>query len=301
MGGDEVIASAPPAELRPAQLRLVIGSYNIHGAVGSDGVRDLARIGRVVNGLGADIVALQEVGGFPLGAAPGPIDPAQEAADAAAELASHTGMLAIRGFTMRRRGADYGNVVLTRYPPLSVRKLDLSVGRQEPRGALDLTFDISGARVRLIATHLGLVPGERRAQVKRIVELVRTGGAGDETATLLLGDINEWWAFGRPLRWLHRCFEGRAHGDRTFPARWPLFALDRIWVHPKRALTHFQVYRGPETRVASDHLPVRAELVLPLAQQAAAGAALRANAALASGGQGLQQGDGEVREHLTGG
>jgi endonuclease/exonuclease/phosphatase family metal-dependent hydrolase len=299
LGGDEVIASAPPAELHlPAQLHLVVGSYNIHGGIGSDGVRDLARIGRVVNALGADIVAVQEVGGFPLeDDAPAAVNPAQDAADAAAALAAHTGMLAIRGFTMRRRGADYGNLVLTRFPPLSVRKLDLSVGRQEPRGALDVTFDISGARVRLIATHLGLIPGERRAQVKRIVELVRTGGAGDETATLLLGDINEWWAFGRPLRWLHRCFEGRAHGDRTFPARWPMFALDRIWVHPKRALARYQVYRGPETRVASDHLPVRAELVLPL--QAARTATV--SATVSSGGDGLQQGDGQLREQLGGG
>jgi phospholipase D1/2 len=295
VGGDGIIPSAPPAE-----LRLVIGSYNIHGAVGADGVRDLARIGRVVSALGADIVALQEVGGFPIDAVPGngeeapraADEAAREASDAAAQLAGHTGMLPIRGFTMRRRGADYGNVVLTRHPPLSVRKLDLSVGLQEPRGALDLTFDISGARLRLIATHLGLVPGERRQQVRRLVELVRTGAAGDEAATLLLGDINEWWAFGRPLRWLHRCFEGRAHGDRTFPARWPLFALDRIWVHPKRALTRFQVYRGPETRVASDHLPVRAELLLPLPRE---------TARPSSGGQGLEQGDGQPREHLAGG
>lgn len=288
-GGDGSIPSAPAAE-----LRLVVGSYNIHGGVGSDGVRDLARIARVVKGLGADIVALQEVGGQPPAAeaatdAAADAAAAAEAADAAAELARETQMLAIRGFTMRRRGADYGNLVLTRFPPLSVRKLDLSVGNQEPRGALDITFDISGAHVRLIATHLGLVPGERRAQVKRIVELVRTGAAGDEAATLLLGDINEWWAFGRPLRWLHRCFEGRAHGDRTFPARWPVFALDRIWVHPKRALVRYQVFRGPETRVASDHLPVRAELALAL------------EAVTASGGQGLQQGDGQVREHVAGG
>jgi phospholipase D1/2 len=292
LGGDGIIPSAPPAE-----LRLVVASYNIHGGVGSDGVWDLARISRVVNALGADIVALQEVGGYAFNAAPGALDPAQAAADAAAELAGHTKMLAIRGFTMRRRGVDYGNLVLTRFPPLSVRKLDLSVGRQEPRGALDITFDISGARVRLIATHLGLVPGERRAQVRRLVELVRTGGAGDEAATLLLGDINEWWAFGRPLRWLHRCFEGRAHGDRTFPARWPLFALDRIWVHPKRALVRYQVSRGPETRVASDHLPVRAELVLPLAAASAGPAVQQA----ASAGQGLEQGDGQLRKNLAGG
>jgi endonuclease/exonuclease/phosphatase family metal-dependent hydrolase len=128
-----------------------------------------------------------------------------------------------------------------------------------------------------------LLPGERRTQVKLLIELVRAGAAGDEAATLLLGDINEWWALGRPLRWLHRCFEGRAGGARTFPARWPLLALDRIWVHPKRALIDHQVFRGAESRVASDHLPVRVRIALPAASGPSVAHA-------------LQQGDGQPRE-----
>ena len=268
-----MIPSEPPVE-----IRLTVGSYNIHGGVGADGRRDLARIGRVVGAMDADIVALQEVGGHPWDEA---------AADAATELARHTGMLAIQGFTMRRRGADYGNLILSRFAPRSVHKIDLSVGRQEPRGALDVTFDIAGAPVRFIATHLGLVPGERRTQVKRLIELVQTGAAGDEAATLLLGDINEWFALGRPLRWLHRCFEGRAHGDRTFPARWPMFALDRIWVHPKRALAQYQVFRGADAHLASDHLPVRADLVLGRGTVLA--------------GRAVQQGHVQVREKFAGG
>jgi endonuclease/exonuclease/phosphatase family metal-dependent hydrolase len=258
-------------------LRLAIASYNIHGGVGGDGVRSLARVARVVRALDAHVVGLQEVGG------PGPPGSAEDAAD---YLARETGMLAVRGPTMRKGVGDYGNVVLTRLAPHTIRRVDLSVGRQEPRGAIDLGLVVAGARVRLIATHLGLFPGERRAQVERLVELVRGGAAGDEAATLLLGDINEWFALGRPLRWLHRCFEGQAHGGRTFPARWPLLALDRIWVHPKRALVHHQVFRGPETRVASDHLPVRVEIAIP-------------RPPAASVTQALEQGDGQAREHAA--
>jgi phospholipase D1/2 len=258
-------------------LRLAIASYNIHGGVGGDGVRSLERVARVVRALDADIVALQEVGG------PGPPGTAE---DAAAQLARETGTLAVRGPTMRKGGGDYGNVVLTRLAPHTIKHVDLSWGSFEPRGAIDLGLVIQGARVRLIATHLGLFPGERRAQVERLVELVRTGAAGDEAATLLLGDINEWFALGRPLRWLHRCFEGKAYGGRTFPARWPLLSLDRIWVHPKRALVRHQVFRGPETRLASDHLPVRVEIEIP-----------RPPAASLS--QGLEQRDRQPREHAA--
>ena len=66
---------------------------------------------------------------------------------------------------------------------------------------------------------------------------------------------------GRPLRWLHARF-GHCHGRRSYPAWFPVFALDRIWVHPKASLLQFEVRDTPETRMASDHLPVRAELSL---------------------------------------
>ena len=39
----------------------IVGSYNIHKAVGTDMRRDPARVVRVIAEMGADIVALQEV------------------------------------------------------------------------------------------------------------------------------------------------------------------------------------------------------------------------------------------------
>jgi endonuclease/exonuclease/phosphatase family metal-dependent hydrolase len=250
----------PPFE--PAdELRLTVGSYNIHGGVGRDRARDFARIGSVVRSLEVDIIALQEVGGGASGPQ-GSQGLSGAMVDAAAQLEAATGLTAIRGVTMKKAGDDYGNVILTRFPSRRVARLDLSFGRLEPRGALDVTFDIAGVCLRVIATHLGLLPGERRAQVRRIVEHVRTGAAGDEAVTLLMGDINEWFALGRPLRWLHRCFEGRAHSARTFPARFPIFALDRIWVHPKGVLERYHVCRSPLAREASDHLPITAKLCI---------------------------------------
>jgi endonuclease/exonuclease/phosphatase family metal-dependent hydrolase len=39
-----------------------------------------------------------------------------------------------------------------------------------------------------------------------------------------------------------------------------VFALDRLWARPASALRSLQVISTPLTRVASDHLPLRAEL-----------------------------------------
>ena len=59
---------------------------------------------------------------------------------------------------------------------------------------------------------------------------------------VVLGDINEWLPLSRPLRSLHRLL-GHSPFERTFPSRWPLFALDRVWVRPRRALLAVEAYR----------------------------------------------------------
>jgi endonuclease/exonuclease/phosphatase family metal-dependent hydrolase len=74
---------------------------------------------------------------------------------------------------------------------------------------------------------------------------------------LLLSDFNEWLPLGRPLRWIHTEL-GKTGLVRTFPSRFPLFALDRIWVSPPAALRELCCYRTQLSRIASDHLPLKA-------------------------------------------
>lgn len=218
-----------------------MASYNVHRCVGVDRRRDPARIAAVIRSLQADVVALQEVDGWPIDR----------------ELLGD-GLQAVPGLTIVKPDRSYGNVVLTRLPILDVRRLELTVRRREPRGALDVELDAGGVRLRVIATHLGLAPGERRAQVRRILDLA---GGDDARVTVLLGDINEWFMAGRPLRWLHARF-GRGAGGRTYPSRLPLLALDRIWVRPREALGAFRIHATDLSRRASDHLPISAEIRL---------------------------------------
>jgi endonuclease/exonuclease/phosphatase family metal-dependent hydrolase len=223
---------------------LTIATYNIHGAVGSDGKFSPQRVVDVLQEIRADIIALQEV---PLGGTefPNVLEMLQEA----------TGFNAVEGPTRHGPERRYGNGVLSRYPVVATRTIDLSFGSREPRGALDADVDCHGHPLRVIATHLGLRPAERHDQIRRLLQVFDT----DQMPVVLLGDVNEWFVWGRSLRWLVSHFE-EVPAPATFPARWPVFALDRIWIRPRHRLVHVERHDTPLARVASDHLPLIAHI-----------------------------------------
>ncbi|HZD42135.1 MAG TPA: endonuclease/exonuclease/phosphatase family protein, partial [Terriglobales bacterium] len=164
----------------------------------------------------------------------------------------------IAGPTLLQQSGHYGNALLTRFPVQHIRRHDLSVAGREPRGALDVCLSCDGKPVRIVATHLGLRPAERRAQVE---QLLATLEPHDSMSTVFMGDLNEWFLWGRPLRWLRAHF-GHTPAPATFPSLFPLFALDRIWVKPRARLLDLKVQAGTPARHASDHLPLRAEIEL---------------------------------------
>jgi endonuclease/exonuclease/phosphatase family metal-dependent hydrolase len=225
-----------------------VASYNVHAGIGSDGHFRPERTAGVVCELGADVIGLQEAR---LGSGP---------ADMLECLAKATGMNIVSGRTFTRPlHGEYGNALLTPHKVVSVRELDLRVIGREPRGALDVVLDC-GFPMRVLATHLGLRPFERREQVAKLLgALTEDEGAEGQMTTVLLGDINEWFLFGRPLRWLHAHFRSLP-ARRTFPSNWPVLALDRIWVKPFSLVRRVQAHRSPTARLASDHLPLIADI-----------------------------------------
>jgi len=237
--------------LRARGGRMRLATYNIHTGIGTDGRFDPDRVARVLQELDADVVALQEVEQHAVGDT-----------DLLEFLAARTGHTALAGPTLLRESRDYGNAILTRLPIVTVQRVDLSLPQREPRGALEVMLDWHGRRLQVVATHLGLRPGERRRQVVRLLELFESGSAD---VSVLLGDLNEWLLWGRPLRWLRRRFTATP-GPRTYPTRFPLFALDRIWVCPRDALVNIGIHNSPTARAASDHFPLKAELALDSVQ-----------------------------------
>jgi len=232
------------AQLGPECLR--IASYNVHGCRGTDGKKDAQRIVQVIEALGCDTIGLQEV-------------------DYRLDyIAQKLGMQAIPGLTLARHDGPFGNALLTRRKVLDVRRVGFTYSRREPRNALDVDLEVNGETVRVIVTHLGLWPAERRYQVKKILELVRATPSYERV--IVLGDINEWLPLGRPLRWMNALF-GRCPAERSFPSRWPVVALDRVWVRPRHALLALKAHRTPLAALASDHLPVKAIIALHAQRQ----------------------------------
>lgn len=234
-----------------APLPLRVATYNVHACVGRDGRYDPDRVATVIAELDADVVALQEFT-YPASVAIETRTPVVLAAMDRYECA----LGPTRQRTRQRAEECFGNALFTRHPILEVRRIDLSIERREPRGALAATIDARGVPLHVFATHLGLRVHERRFQVRQILNYLES--VRDSTV-VVLGDFNDWLPGRSAAHVLDRRL-GRPPRPATFPVAWPLVALDRIWVEPRRALRRISVHSTPAARLASDHLPVVAEL-----------------------------------------
>ena len=223
-------------------MRLTLATYNIHRCIGVDGRYDPARISEVLQELDADLLALQEVDA-----------PGHHGLELLYRLAEEVKLTPIAGPTLLERKGHCGNAILTRCAPQDVRLIDLSQPRREPRGAIDLDVMCERERLQVIAAHLGLKPSERRVQVEHLLTHFGTKHC------VLMGDFNEWFLWGRPLRWIKAIF-GYTPALRTFPSPFPVFALDRIWVRPAATVMQMQVHKTALSLKASDHLPLKATI-----------------------------------------
>jgi endonuclease/exonuclease/phosphatase family metal-dependent hydrolase len=204
-----------------------------------DGRTDRQRTLRVLRRLDADLIALQEVPRGDLTA-----------------LTPH-GYIAAAGPSLLWPELHAGTALLSRRPLHALRHHEFSVPGRERRGALDVSLDLHGLRLRLIATHLGLRVIERNLQIDRLLTLLDADREAD--IVMLCGDINEWWPGRALLGRLHRRL-GLHPAPASFPALWPLLALDRIWVWGRnhRLDTRVEAVRRWPAPIASDHRPVLA-------------------------------------------
>jgi endonuclease/exonuclease/phosphatase family metal-dependent hydrolase len=224
-----------------------LASYNVHRAIGRDGRTDPQRILGVMREIEADVYALQEVEAHDTGG------------DMLAWLARELGASAIAGTTLLRHDGHYGNGLIARCNCIVRSELvDLSWREREPRGAISADLDFGGQVLKVVATHLGLRPAERREQCERLVQLFSWH---EQERAVLMGDLNEWFLWGRPLRKLH-CYFDPTPAVPTFPSGKPVLALDRIWTHPGSILKGLKAHTSPLARRASDHLPLVANIEL---------------------------------------
>jgi endonuclease/exonuclease/phosphatase family metal-dependent hydrolase len=233
---------------------IAVASYNIHKGVGTDRRRDLMRTAAVIAELGADVVALQEADRR-FGDRAGLLD--------LAALKRDTGLapVEIEG-RMGLAHGWHGNLLLLRDAEVEeVRKIVLP--GFEPRGALMTDAVVKGHPIRVIAAHLGLLPGSRASQTRALLDLLDTL---DPRPTLLMGDLNEWRMRATSLTHLSRHFTASVT-VRSFPSRYPMLALDRMMTCSRGQLVDVTPHDSALARKASDHLPIKARLRLALPQQ----------------------------------
>ena len=239
---------------RHPQLSLKLLTINVHKGVGLWRRPILKHLREAVAMVGADIVCLQEV----RGGTPAAVPQYEALAD---------GLWPQHAYGRNAAGptSDHGNAVLSRWPILFTRNHDVTVPGDEARGLLHCVLALPGLAqdLQLICVHLGLRESHRRWQLDRLLGLVAT--VPDSATLIVAGDFNDWRQRADRILspvGLHEVHV-RHHGSpaRSFPARWPVLALDRIYLRGIAASRPLPMPRRP-WRALSDHVPVAAALTL---------------------------------------
>jgi endonuclease/exonuclease/phosphatase family metal-dependent hydrolase len=227
-----------------------------------DRQRSEARIAEVIAEMSVDIVALQELD---LGRR------RSAGANQTKMIAEQLGWYSHFHPAMRRDDEHYGNAILSRYEVNVRRALELP-GRplffcRENRAAIEVEIETDLGKVHIINTHFGLGWRERAVQAQLFTSAEWRAAIGADTPLILLGDFNSLRG-SRPYRTLNRHLRDvreliEATGSiRTFPTRFPVLAVDHIFVNGAVQPLMLTVHRSPLARIASDHFPLKAEFVL---------------------------------------
>lgn len=227
--------------------------FNIHGGRSLDGTRDLNRLRTLMDEENIDISVLQEV------------ETRSSRGGQAADLETLSGPARpylAHGPSMTENAGWYGNLVVSRFPILRTVNHNLETSRRlEPRGAIDVTIDAGADKIRIIGTHLSLMPGERWREAQNLVKLIKKVEETERNPVFLMGDINEWRWTSRLLQYLDRTMIPVPCG-RTFPSFRPFLKLDRVWHDTPGLNVTARALNGPAARKLSDHLPVLIEAEL---------------------------------------
>ncbi|MDQ8204324.1 endonuclease/exonuclease/phosphatase family protein [Pelagicoccus sp. SDUM812003] len=248
---------------RPESEVLQLASYNVHGGVGCDRRLDPDRIAAVVSRLHADVVCFQE---------------AFESADGRVSLESALRRRWCEDLSYdflplhEKRGVRYGVAIASKRPFRVVRSegfelSDRRFSRLEPRGAQAVEFELSGERVWVANTHFGLAAGERQAQAKALLEDSWLGDAASKLPVALAGDFNAGpnSTTIELLRSRFKDTQNALEGRRTqasFLSWAPIRRIDHILTTDQWTVASAGSFQGRGARVASDHLPVFADLKL---------------------------------------
>jgi endonuclease/exonuclease/phosphatase family metal-dependent hydrolase len=238
-------------------------TYNIHSCVGTDRKLNPERVAGVIDEAAPDIVALQEVdNGIPR----------TQYQDQSQLLAEMLDMEAVFFPVVRNGPEKYGLAVLSRLKCIDVHfdwlptlyprlKLDL-----QKRGCLRTTLQTPVGPVLFFNTHLSIYRLERRGQIRALTGNDWLEALAPDSAIIFCGDLNAtplspvYRRLQQLLSDVQKSWRNPAKPKATFPSYSPLLRIDHLFVSNCLEVLGVQVPRTPDTRLASDHLPLVADL-----------------------------------------
>lgn len=229
-------------------------SYNIHkGFTAGNRTLVLEKIRHAIRATHADLVCLQEVVG----------ENRRHAAEFEEWVDTQFEFLADEVWHYRAYGKNavydhghHGNAILSKVPFSHYNNHDISVLPFSQRGVLHAVTENG---VHVLCAHFGLLAWERRHQIRSLCELLQKIPA--TAPVILAGDFNDWnekshrtlidYGLREALQ------DSAGYLQKTFPARWPLLRMDRIY-YRNLVLKSAQCLDGNEWRKLSDHSPLLA-------------------------------------------
>jgi len=238
-------------------------SYNIHSCVNTNREVNPQKVANIIGELDADIVALQEVD------AEKTTGKNRDQARILAEILNMDYVF----FPVESNGPHvFGLAILSRflfeeycydwlpnlYPKLNPRK----------RGAIRATLQTPGGPIYFFNTHLSLYKLERRKQLKALWDKKWLSSVSEDEPVIFCGDLNAG-ALSKTYRKLAKHFVDvqKALDDPllpkpTFHSKSPLFRIDHMFISKHFNPLKVEVPINTGTQMASDHLPLIAELVM---------------------------------------
>jgi endonuclease/exonuclease/phosphatase family metal-dependent hydrolase len=243
-------------------IALRVMTYNIHSCVGIDGKIRPERVARVINHFDPDIVAVQEVDCH---------RPRSGGDDQAQVIADHLRMSHVFQAMFEEEKERYGIAVFSKYPLTVIKSGYLTdpAGKREARGAIWVEVDLNEqGKIHFINTHFGLGRAEKSRQVDELLSASWLGKIPAEERIVLCGDFNSG-----PRSEIFRRLQGRLKDAQqellgskpraTFSSINPFLRIDHVFLSGQFKVKAIEVPQTPTAKVASDHLPVCVELVIP--------------------------------------
>ena len=243
---------------------LTVATYNIHkGFSHFNGRVVLHELRERLHELNADLVFLQEVQGehhfharrfenYPGGAQH-------------EFIADSRWLHSAYGKNSVYAAGHHGNAILSHFPIIRTLNTDISAHRFESRGLLHCEVDLGGGkRVHSLCAHFGLFAKGRREQTRMLIEYVKNE-IPEGAPVIIAGDFNDWRnqmsrTIANELEMNDAFALYGGHVARSFPARLPMFRLDRIYVRGFR-IVHSEVHVGGAWQRLSDHAALSARLL----------------------------------------